>query len=487
IDPFVHARVVRALRGRFGGEVELAALHVALLPAITVSGDKLAIHDAAAAAGAPPLIAIGHFSFRTSAADLIRFPLRVHRVRLDGLSIQVPPPGERPRMAQESGEPRLKRIMVDEIDCDRALLVILTNKPGKLPLDFEIHSLVLHSVGAGRPMSFSAKLTNPKPIGDIDAKGDFGPWQSGDPRQTPVSGRYFFTNADLGTIKGIGGILSSQGSFNGVLERIEVQGHTDTPGFTVSEAGHPVPLHTDFSATVDGATSDTYLHPVRATVFHSVIVASGAVTRTPNVPGHDIALDVNVRDARIQDLLRLAVSARTPPLTGPIVLKVKLHLPPGARVVAGRLNLAGTFHLDEAHFTTAEVQKKIDRLSLDARGRPRKARQETIPDVFSNLRGSFVLKNGRASFSKLTFTIPGAAIKLAGNYNLDDESFEFHGDARFESTLSGMTTGVKSFLLRAANPFFKKRGAGAVVPIRITGTKDTPSFKLDLRRKQGRS
>ena len=61
---------------------------------------------------------------------------------------------------------------------------------------------------------------------------------------------------------------------------------------------------------------------------------------------------------------------------------------------------------------------------------------------------------------------------------------DFHGTARMDAKVSQMTTGFKSFLLKAADPFFRKQGAGAVIPIKITGTRDKPLFGLELRRKK---
>jgi hypothetical protein len=37
-------------------------------------------------------------------------------------------------------------------------------------------------------------------------------------------------------------------------------------------------------------------------------------------------------------------------------------------------------------------------------------------------------------------------------------------------------TGVKSVLAKPLDPFFKKDGAGTVIPISITGTRDEPVF-----------
>jgi hypothetical protein len=41
-----------------------------------------------------------------------------------------------------------------------------------------------------------------------------------------------------------------------------------------------------------------------------------------------------------------------------------------------------------------------------------------------------------------------------------------------------MTTGWKSLLLKAADPFFKKKGKRTVLPVKITGTKSDPKFGL---------
>jgi len=40
--------------------------------------------------------------------------------------------------------------------------------------------------------------------------------------------------------------------------------------------------------------------------------------------------------------------------------------------------------------------------------------------------------------------------------------------------------------LKALDPFFKGKNAGTVVPIKITGTKDQPSFGLDFHDKANR-
>jgi hypothetical protein len=43
-----------------------------------------------------------------------------------------------------------------------------------------------------------------------------------------------------------------------------------------------------------------------------------------------------------------------------------------------------------------------------------------------------------------------------------------------------MGGGVKGFFLKAFDPFFKKPGAGMVLPIKIAGTRRAPKFGLDM-------
>ena len=71
----------------------------------------------------------------------------------------------------------------------------------------------MRSLGIAEQMPFTATLTNPMPKGQIETSGTFGPWQKDDPGATPLGGKYSFQNANLDTIKGIGGILNSTGTF----------------------------------------------------------------------------------------------------------------------------------------------------------------------------------------------------------------------------------------------------------------------------------
>jgi hypothetical protein len=57
---------------------------------------------------------------------------------------------------------------------------------------------------------------------------------------------------------------------------------------------------------------------------------------------------------------------------------------------------------------------------------------------------------------------------------------------RLQAKLSQATTGIKSFLLKPFDPFFRKNGV-TVLPIKVTGTRDQPAFGLDFHRKKDAS
>jgi hypothetical protein len=358
-----------------------------------------------------------------------------------------------------------------------------TLKPGKLPLEFDIEKLKMTRIGPGSPMHFDADLTNPKPVGHILSSGMFGPWDPDNPRETPVSGTYSFDHADLGTIKGIGGILSSTGKYSGMLEKIVADGSTDTPDFRIAISGRKVPLHTDFHAIVDGTSGDTYLQPVRARILSSWLEANGSVVRMKDPPGHRVELAVVMERGKIEDLLKLAVRTDPPVMTGAVHLKTKFDLPPAEVDVANRLKLTGKFEVSGAHFSNDKIQGKVDALSMRSQGKPKLA-QDNIPDnVHSDLQGTFSLSNGLISFSRLQFKVPGTQVNLTGTYSLDGSVFDFHGKARMDAKLSHMVTGWKSILLKPADPFFSKNGAGTELPVKITGTKSEPHFGADFGHK----
>lgn len=486
-EPTLRAMVIQTLSTRFKSKVELDAFHVSPFQGLEVSGGGLRIfgeqdpniHEP----GVQPIINVAEFRFHMGLRDFFRSPKHVDTVYVKGLQLNLPPREQRAEMKSMGPKHGRIQMVLDHLVCDNTQLIINTLRPGKLPLEFDIANLTMTPIGPDAPMHFDANLTNPKPVGNIISSGSFGPWQPDDPRETPVSGTYSFDHADLSTIKGIGGILSSTGKFDGVLEKIAVEGSTDTPDFRIAISGRRVPLHTDFQAIVDGTSGDTYLQPVKAKIINSWLIANGSVVRTKNPQGHQVMLDVVMEKGKIEDLLKLGIRTDPPIMTGNVRLKTKFDLPSGELDVANRLRLSGNFEVSEAHFSNEKIQAKVDALSMRSQGKPKLA-TDNIPDnVHSDMKGTFNLRSGVISFSQLEYRVPGTQVNLTGTYSLDGNQFDFYGKARLDAKLSQMVTGWKSILLKPADRFFSKNGAGTELPVKITGTKSEPHFGLDFHHK----
>lgn len=489
-EPILRARVIESLSTRFNSQVDLGEFDVTIFKGLGVEGKNLSLRSNLYP-DLPPQISIGQFSFHTGIFDLFRSPMHVGSIELQNLVIRIPPKGERAAMPKrKKGHGKLK-VVIDRIVCNDALLVLLKDDPNKNALQFKIHQLVLRRVGSKKPWLFHAHLINPKPIGDIATQGHFGPWNADSPHSTPVDGTYSFTNADLSTTKGIAGILSSTGKFSGPLDTITVDGTTDTPNFSVDVSGHNVALHTDFHAIVDGTNGDTNLQPVRAHFLNTDVTATGLVKRAEGgEKGHHITLNVTIDKGRIEDLLELGAKTEPPVMKGNVRLKTAFDLPAGKESVSRRLQLKGTFTVDNATFTNLHIQEKVDELSLRGQGKTAEAKQlpeetETIqpplPEIPVTLQGTFAMASRKITLPHLDFKVPGADIALAGVYTLDGKQFDFTGHARMQAHVSSIVGGWKGRLLTPLDPFFAKNGAGTEVPIKVNGTQSNPHFGLNFK------
>jgi hypothetical protein len=340
-----------------------------------------------------------------------------------------------------------------------------------------IHRLRMHGLGVDRAIPYEATLTNAVPPGEIDTTGSFGPWQARAPGRTPLDGKFRFDKADLGVFTGISGILSAHGTFGGTLNRIDIHGETDTPDFTVTAGGHPVPLHATYHAIVDGTNGDTLLDPVNGSFLDTSLVATGGVVGTPGKEGRTVTLDVTMTKARIEDVLTLAVKGPKPPMTSALQLKTNFVLPPGDEDVVKKLRLNGEFTMTGTSFTNPDVQQQINNLSHRSRG---KAPGEETQRVTSQFHGTFTLGGGTLTIPRVTFDVPGSLVRLTGTYDLVPETLNFKGTASMDATISQMTTGFNRKLLKVIDPIFAKTGGGGTeIPIQISGTRSNPSFGLD--------
>jgi hypothetical protein len=474
----LRTRLAAAVGERFGGTVTIDALRVSIFPRLRVAGDAIVVRPQGRT-DVPPLIMIKSFSADANVFGLFGNPLRLQRVHLDGLEINVPPGGVDvdDEEGQDGGAPAATApLIVEELLSERAMLRILRRTPGKRPREFAIERLAMKDTGANVPWAFTATLTNPTPPGEIQAKGTFGPWNADEPSRTALAANYTFSDADLGVFKGIRGTLRSEGAFEGVLERIAVDGHVDVPDFALTDAGNPVHLRATYRAVVDGTNGNTWLRPVDATFGRTAIQARGGVVEREGEDGRTITLAITMDHARIEDVLKLAVKGTAPLMTGALKLRATLELPPGDVKPLEKLRLLdGSFTLDDARFPSGGVQAKVNDLSQKALGDGGAA-----DEVASDFAGRFVMRDGAIRFSNVTFAVPGARVDLSGVYTVATEGLDFRGTVRLDARLSQLTTGAKAFLLKLVEPLFR-RGNVTVVPITINGTVDRPKFGLDVK------
>lgn len=502
-EPMLRAAIVEKLEEHFHARVELDSFHVSFSNGVWAEGKGLRIWPPKKMAQengvdmTKPLIRLKDFRFHAPLHYKPGEPIRISVVHLVGLDVDVPPKPHTGHRAEPAGEestapsatPMLS-FVVNSIVCNDAHLTIETSKPGKLPLEFDIAHVNLRNASANNAMHFDAQLTNPRPAGTIVTSGSFGPWAVDDPGESPVEGEYRFEHADLGVFKGIAGTLDSTGMYQGVLRNIEVDGQTHTPDFKLTHFGTAVPLETTFHATVDGTNGDTWLHPVRATLGQSHFTADGEIVGIPvqtlrngstRPGGHEIALNVNIVKGQMEDFLRLTSGSGTPILTGELTLKTKLEIPPGVGPVPDKIKLDGNFLLEDAAFTSAKVQNEVGELSMRGQGQPKDAKNAG-EDVRSAIEGNFTMADGTITLPNLKYTVPGAEIDLKGTYGVDGGTLNFKGTARMGATVSKMVGGWKGFLLKPADRFFKKDGAGTLVPIHIDGTEHDPHFGVDFKK-----
>ena len=470
--PFTQRAVIAALQERFSSMVEFKTFRgTYLIPGCVAEGVTFRLNDDRSA---PPLATVEKLTIQGGYIGLFTSPKRIGRVKVEGLRVLVPSPNERKDAMQRTGHTTQSAMIVGEIIADGAVVQFASDT--SVPLEFDIRQLRLDAVADDRPMSFHAELLNPEPPGEVRADGQFGPLKPGDFNHIALSGSYAFRHANLGTFAGIAGTLSSDGAFYGILEHIDVEGATDVPDFQVTTSGHPVHVKAQFHAVVNGTDGNVVLQPVDAQFAETSVVSQGEVAGKPSGIGKTVSIDITETRGRIEDWLRLFAESNGPALTGSMNFRAKVAFPLEQRRFLDQITLQGDFGIDTMRFTRAETQENVNSLSERAQGEKEDGEPES---VISNLNGHVELKNGIATFSTLSFSVPGALARLHGTYGLVNEQIDLHGTLQLDTRLSKESKGIKLALLKVAEPFLKKKGAGEVVPIKLTGSYTHPSYGID--------
>jgi hypothetical protein len=232
--PFTRDATVYTLEQVSSSQVQIGAFHEIFFPHPGYIAENV-ILTRNSTAGSPPLVRVGRLTCRASWFAVLSFTHRVKQMRLEALEVYIPtrvPPPVR-------SHPRSKiQTTVTELVADGAKLEVAPRRPGGHTLRFEFSQLTLSNVARSKSMRFRTVLHNPEPPGDITSTGAFGPLRTRNVGQTPVSGSFDFTHADLSPYRVIAGTLSANGTFKGTLARIEVRGKTDIPNFEVTRSGH---------------------------------------------------------------------------------------------------------------------------------------------------------------------------------------------------------------------------------------------------------
>jgi hypothetical protein len=355
--------------------------------------------------------------------------------------------------------------LIQELDLRRATLQLGDKR-------FDFHGVVLRNIGHGRQIAYEVAVAIPQPAGELALRGKLGPFHRGEFAQTPLGGSYTLDRARLGVFQGLAGILSSQGTFSGTLSQLDFRGSSDTPDFEVTDSGHTHHLATNFQAVVNATNGDTVLNHIDAKLDRTSLKANGKIESSGAETEKTASLNIESGQGRIQDLTLLFIQARESPILGPVSFRAQIVLPPGKREFKQRVELRGRFGIKGAGFTSEDTQGSVDTLSERAEGEPREAPER----VLSDLTGQVVLHDGVATLTDICFQVPGATANLAGTFSLITEKVDLHGKLATAAKLSKTTTGIKSVLLKVLDPVFKRKHAGAVIPVALTGKYGNTKF-----------
>jgi hypothetical protein len=194
-------------------------------------------------------------------------------------------------------------------------------------------------------------------------------------------------------------------------------------------------------------------------------------------PGKTISLTGIENEGSIKDWLELLAHSHHPKMTGTMKFRTIVYVLPGQQDFLKRVNLRGDFEIGNAEFAKPATQEKVNQLSQAARGQ----KPDDAPEsVFENMRGHVEMENAVANVSDLYFGVPGALAHMHGTYGIESDKIDLHGNLRVDQKLSKSSSGLKSVFLKLIEPAMKKKKAGEIVPVKITGTMKEPSYGLDI-------
>lgn len=481
--PFHRQAIIQALESGFATKVEALTFRETYLPHPGCVLEGVVI-GSSIAKNTPPPVTIRQLVIESSYAAFLMPGKHISSIRAKGFRLFVPAyahPSTASGFPHPTHSPGASQISVDQFLLNEATIEVDHQLDDKVPLRFDIDDLVLGPLATGRAARFRVKMRNPKPAGLVQCAGDIGPWNGQRVSDMPLSGRFSFQHADLSTFDGIAGILNASGDFGGRLGDFEVKGSSDVPDFQVAGTRHTTDMKTQFDVAVNGLTGDTILKSIITHFGNTTVVARGNVADGTSHTAKTASVSMAVNGGKVEDILRIFLKADRPPLKGPISLEAKAVLPPESRPFVQKIQLDGTFAIQNSRFMNPSTKENVDKLSERARGIKDDPPSESVK---SNVAGTISMRDGLAHVLRLWFTVPGATANLAGTYSLLTEKVDLLGTLRMEAELSRGSKGVKSVLLKLVDPLFRRKSAGAVVPVKLGGTYSHPTFGLAITPKK---
>lgn len=471
--PYRHRKIAPMLEDVLASQVTFTGYHRVYFPRPGFIATGITMRRKSAP-NLPPLGHVDSMMVVGTWTDLVMLRQRVELVDITGFHIVVPPIGSPenhedfpPGSSSDFDGPDT---MIERLVLHKSLLEI--ERKSNKPLEFPIRQLEIRNLHKHEALTYAVDMQNAIPSGRILARGTMGPIQGKDFLSTPISGNFAFTNVKLHDVGEISGTLDSRGEFKGTLRSMEVETATETPDFAVTD-GKPTPVSGAMRGTLYGSNGDLDIHSIDLKIRGTTIHAEGSIKGNPKLTNFDIS----VNRGRAEDVMRPFIHDDVP-ITGPVWLKSHAYLgPPGDRFME-RLRLTGNFTVPAEKVTDEKTEKNLSAFSERAQGTQSPNTgvasgnnpPEASTDALSSLKGPAKLENGVVSTSGLVFNVPGAQANLQGTFRFHDESVHLTGNLKMNTDISHTATGFKSFLLKPLAPFFKKKNAGAVIPIAVTGT-----------------
>lgn len=468
--PFTRQAVIQSLQEAASAPVEIRQFRSVYFPRPGCVAEGVVIHHTGPSPN-PPLVTISKLTVIGGYWRLFRFSKTLKSIHTDGMHVRIR--ADESANSKGGGNGQLgSSFSVDALVADGTMIDFASKQAGEPPFRIVVKHTRLAPVSGPRAVNFQTDLHIPMPPGEVHSEGQFGPWNQRDPFATRVSGSYTFLHADLSFTGGVGGILESRGTYRGQLRQLEVTGSAAIPDFRVTSANHPAGLTAQFLTTVNGQTGETLLRNVSVQFGHTEVSAAGRVAS-----GQEkiTTLALAVPRGRIEDVLYLLTQS-TPGMKGDLTLHTSVALPQNLKPFLKKLRMKGDFQITKGLFTALSSEHALDRI----RDRSRHEPTDYANPALAKVEGSVVVSDGLARVSRIDFEDPGASARVAGTFNLINERTDLRGTAHLDTSLGSAARGLKGFLLKVLNPFFKNRKRqGSTVPIKLTGSYGHTSLGLD--------